>query len=108
MRMLLKKQVIRFFRYQRVNERCKALVEHKKYIKRNPVFYTKTAYGRQRVIQTNKDYIKMCKRRQKQYREWRKVTDESIKDFPYIHKEELMEYYKNKYNPFEKYYKEKD
>ena len=105
MRRLLQKQVIRFLRYQRVAECCKKMSERKRFYRKHPNWFN-DYYGRHAKEQLNKDYIKMCKRRQKLYREWRKVTDESIKDFPYIHKEELMKSYKN-YNPFEKYYKEK-
>lgn len=106
MKMQLSKQLTRFYRYERINEILEGIKKQRAYERKHQDWFNRNQLSRNHVIQTNKAYDKWCKRRKQLYSEWKKITDEPIKDFPYIHKEELAEIYKGKENPFDKYYKD--
>ena len=99
MERIIKKQMKLFLEHRFVSYNLK-----RSFLNKHP----EARWDKKRYI-INDAYLKWSKQRKKIYYEWHKITNERMKDFPYIHKTEIMNYYSdpkriNDYNPFKDYY----
>ncbi len=100
----VKKQMNLFLKHRFISYNLKRINKEKDFLNK----HTETRWDKKRII-INDAYLKWNKQRKKLYYEWHKITNEKMKDFPYIHKTEIMNYYSdpkriNDYNPFKDYY----
>ena len=102
--MILSKQINLFLEYRMLKLRLQTIKKNRLFLKK----HCDSRWDKHRESNVQSYKLIIIQKRKLLY-QWKKITQENINDFPYLHKDEIMKYYSsssrvNDRNPFLEYY----